>query len=86
MRVKTLISDGYFTDYHILLFVQSQHNQNQICFFNGMHAKLIFQCCFNVVFRLTQDRDVRQRQINFETMLCTSKFKFTTFNNVLNQR
>ena len=41
-----------------------------------------FQRWFNVVFRSIWRRDVAQRQTNFETTLCTSTLKFTTFNNV----
>ena len=41
-----------------------------------------FQRRLNVVFRLIWRRDVAQRQINVETMLCTSTLKFTTFNNI----
>ena len=41
-----------------------------------------FQRCFNVVFRLIRRRDVGQRQINVETMLCISTLEFTTSNNV----
>ena len=35
----------------------------------------------NIIFRLRR-REVEQRQINVETMLCTSTLKFTTLNNV----
>ena len=35
----------------------------------------------NIIFRLRR-REVEQRQINIETMLCTSTLKFTTLNNV----
>ena len=41
-----------------------------------------FQRCFKVVVRLIWRHDVRQRQINVETMLCFSTLKFTTLNNV----
>ena len=39
--------------------------------------------CFNVAVRLIWRRDVRQRQINVETTLCTSTLEFTTLNNVV---
>ena len=35
----------------------------------------------NIIFRLRR-REVEQRQINVETMLCTSTLKFTTLNKV----
>ena len=35
----------------------------------------------NIIFRLRR-REVEQRQVNVETMLCTSTLKFTTLNNV----
>ena len=41
-----------------------------------------FQRWFNITFRLIWRRDVAQRQINVETMLCMSTLKFTFFNNV----
>ena len=41
-----------------------------------------FQCSLNVVIRVIWRRDVRQCQINVETLLCMSALKFTTLNNV----
>ena len=41
-----------------------------------------FQRCFNVIFWLMRRRDVGQRQINVETILCISTLDFTTSNNV----
>ena len=35
----------------------------------------------NIIFRLRR-REVEQRQVNVETMLCTSTLKFTTLNKV----
>ena len=50
-------------------------------FFLNIVTQLTFLRCFNVVFRLIWRRDVAQRQINVETMLCTSTSEFTTLNN-----
>ena len=41
-----------------------------------------FQRCFNVVFCLIRRRNVGQRQINVETLLCISTLEFTTLSNV----
>ena len=41
-----------------------------------------FQRCFNVVVWLIQCRDVAQRQIDVETILCISALEFTMSNNV----
>ena len=41
-----------------------------------------FQRCFNVVFWLIGRRDVGQRQINVETMLCISTLELTTPSNI----
>ena len=41
-----------------------------------------FQCGLNVVVRLIWRRNVRQSQVNVETLLCMSTLKFTTLNNV----
>ena len=51
---------------------------NVLCF--SETAQQTFQRCFNVVFWLTQHRDVGQRQINIETTLCISMLKFTSNN------
>ena len=39
---------------------------------SNCYSQQIFKCCFSIVFRLIWRRDVVQRQINFETTLCTS--------------
>lgn len=38
--------------------------------------------CFNAIIWLMRRHDARQRQVNVETTLRRSKFKFTTLNNV----
>ena len=48
-------------------------------FFN---TQLTFQRCLNVVVRVIWRRDVEQSQINVETTLCMSTWKFKTLNNV----
>ena len=46
----------------------------------GIQTQQSFQRCFKVAFWLIRRRDVGQRQINVETMLCILTLEFTTSN------